>query len=54
MHGLDVGNNKVVVGADNAASGAGAVYVYNLDGTGQVKTLHLMVLVVMVSAEQQR
>ena len=36
-----VGNNKLVVGSpyddDNSQSGSGSVYVYNLDGTGEVK-----------------
>ena len=38
-----VGNNKIVVGAPDANVGAnadqGAVYVYNLDGTGEVKII---------------
>ena len=35
-----IGNSKVVVGAtadDDGASGSGSAYVYNLDGTGEVK-----------------
>ena len=37
MFGLDIGSNKIVVGADGAAAAVGAIYVYNLDGTGEVK-----------------
>ena len=39
-HAVAIGSNKIVVGAygdDDGASGTGSVYVYNLDGTGQVK-----------------
>ena len=39
-HGVAIGNNKIVVGSPNASIGSttsGAVYVYNLDGTGEVK-----------------
>ena len=35
-----IGSNKIVVGAfsdDDGASGSGSAYVYNLDGTGEVK-----------------
>jgi len=35
-----IGNNKIVVGArydDDGGSSSGSVYVYNLDGTGEVK-----------------
>ena len=39
--GCCIGNNKLVVGSpyddDNSQSGSGSVYVYNLDGTGEVK-----------------
>ena len=37
---IDTGNNKLVVGAyldDDGASATGSAYVYNLDGTGEVK-----------------
>ena len=39
LFGTDVaiGNNKIVVGADSVASSTGAAYVYDLDGTGEVK-----------------
>ena len=39
-HAVAIGSNKIVVGAygdDDGASGTGSVYVYNLDGTGEVK-----------------
>ena len=42
-HSIAIDNGKIVVGAFNASNtsgafdGEGAVYVYNLDGTGQVK-----------------
>ncbi|AEZ65754.1 virion structural protein and packaging [Cyanophage S-TIM5] len=40
-HAVAIGSNKIVVGAygddDNSQSGSGSVYVYNLDGTGEVK-----------------
>ena len=34
---VDVGDNKIVVGAFNDNSSAGSAYIYNLDGTGEVK-----------------
>ena len=39
-HAVAIGSNKIVVGAptdDDGASNTGSVYVYNLDGTGEVK-----------------
>ena len=39
-HAIAIGNNKIVVGApsnDDDGSGSGSAYVFNLDGTGQVK-----------------
>ena len=39
-YSVAIGNNKIVVGAyndDDTASNTGSVYVYNLDGTGEVK-----------------
>ena len=40
-HAVAIGSNKIVVGAygddDGGLSGSGSVYVYNLDGTGELK-----------------
>jgi len=39
-HSVAIGNNKIVVGSyqdDDGGSDSGSVYVYNLDGTGEVK-----------------
>ena len=39
-HSVAIGNDKIVVGAhtdDDTESNSGSVYVYNLDGTGEVK-----------------
>ena len=39
-HAVAIGSNKIVVGAfqdDDDGSSSGSAYVYNLDGTGEVK-----------------
>ena len=39
-YAVAIGNNKLYVGAtedDDNGSGSGSVYIYNLDGTGEVK-----------------
>ena len=48
---IGIGSSKLAVGApydDDNGSASGSVYVYNLDGTGEVKLLHLME-VIMIS-----